>query len=194
MPDAPAVGAAFWEEPPVHWYEYESGVRNCYGGEVFGRNLVYTAFEPQSGTSMPLLSDGLGEWRVYVGFDDPTLIARFPYYPQSIADPPDFPDERRARNAAMGYGWRVAEEEDAESDIPTTSESEAHRTKIEPSGRYDELAIDGVPAQSVAIDYDKEPPELIVHNAGARWVKSFDPNMPSHIIELPTDKTPEGEN
>jgi hypothetical protein len=194
MPDVPAIGAAFWEEPPKHWYEYESSVRNCYSGEVFGRNLVYAAFEPQSDTSMPLLSEGLGEWRVYAGFDAPTLIARFPYYPRSIADSPDFPDERRARNAAMGYGWRMAEEKDDESDVPTTVESEAHRTKIEPNGRYDELVIDGVPTQSVAIDHEKEPPELIVHDAGARWVKSFDPNMPSHVIELPSDEIEESEN
>ena len=194
MSDVLAIGAGFWEEPPEHWYEYESSVRNCYAVEVFGRNLVYAAFKPQPDSSMPLLSEGLGEWRVYTGFDDPTLIARFPYYPQSIADPPDLPDERRARNAAMGYGWRAAEEEDDESDTPTTAESEAHRTKIEPSGRYDELAIDGVPAQSVAIDYDKEPPELIVHSAGTRWVKLFDPNMPSHVIELPADETEGGEN
>jgi hypothetical protein len=68
------------------------------------------------------------------------------------------------------------------------------RTEIEPSGRYDELAIDGVPAQSVAIDYSQDPPELLVHADGVRHPTPADGEYPTHVLELPISETSEGEN
>ena len=82
---------------------------------------------------------------------------------------------------------RIAETVDAGDTIQTS------RTAIERSGRYDELAIEGVTGQSVAIDYGCDPPELIVHADGARR-PTPDAEMPTHVLELPAGETTEREN
>ena len=66
------------------------------------------------------------------------------------------------------------------------------RTTIEQSGRYDEITIEGVTAQSVAIDHGCDPPELIVHADGVRRPTPSDAAMPSHVLELPAADTSEG--
>jgi hypothetical protein len=81
---------------------------------------------------------------------------------------------------------RIADSFEATSG--SKAETEVARTKIEPSGRYDELAIDGVPAQSVAIDYDKDPPELLVHADSVRHPASTNGEYPTHILELPEEE------
>ena len=83
---------------------------------------------------------------------------------------------------------RIAEMIEA-GDKPRTS-----RTTIEQSGRYDEIAIEGVTAQSVTIDYGDGPPELIVHAEDIRRPTPSDAAMPSHVLELPAADTSEGEN
>ena len=83
---------------------------------------------------------------------------------------------------------RIAETVEA-GDTTQTS-----RTAIEPSGRYDELAIEGVTAQSIAIDYGCDPPELIVHAEGVRRPTPLDAEMPTHVLELPADDTSKSEN
>ena len=83
---------------------------------------------------------------------------------------------------------RIAETLDAGGTTQTS------RTAIEQSGRYDELSIEGVTGQSVAIDYGCDPPELIVHADGARRPTPLDAEMPSHVLELPASETTEREN
>jgi hypothetical protein len=81
--------------------------------------------------------------------------------------------------------------------VEAPSEAEAGpqtpRTAIERSGRYDELAIESVEAQSVALDYECDPPELIVHADDVRHPTPTDGEMPTHIIELSPADTAEGE-
>ena len=72
--------------------------------------------------------------------------------------------------------------------------TQTSRTTIEQSGRYDEIAIEGVTAQSVAIDYGCDPPELIVHADGARHPTPQDAEMTTHVLELPASETTEREN
>lgn len=86
---------------------------------------------------------------------------------------------------------QIANRFDSSSEATNVSDAEAetHQTKIEPSGRYEELGIEGVPAGSVAIDYGTDPPELIVHAEDVRHPASTDPEMPSHIVELPRRET-----
>ena len=83
---------------------------------------------------------------------------------------------------------RIAETIEA-GDKPRTS-----RTTIESSGRYDELTIEGVTAQSVAIDYGCDPPELIVHAEGVRCPTPPDAEMSTHVLELPAAATSKSEN
>ena len=83
---------------------------------------------------------------------------------------------------------RSAKMIDAGDNSPTS------RTTIESSGRYDELTIEGVTAQSVAIDYGCDPPELIVHADGVRRPTPSDAAMPSHVLELPAEDTSKSEN
>ena len=67
------------------------------------------------------------------------------------------------------------------------------RTAIKQSGRYDEISIEGVTAQSVAIDYGSDPPGLIVYAEGVRRLTPSDAEMPSHVLELPAADTVESE-
>jgi hypothetical protein len=87
-------------------------------------------------------------------------------------------------------------ESKAEADTKSDTVAEVQRTKIEPSGRYDELAIEDVPAQSAAIDYDQDPPELLVHADSVRHPTPANGECPTYILELPTieTETPGSEN
>lgn len=76
-------------------------------------------------------------------------------------------------------------ESDTATDTETETKTDAPRTGIEPSGRYEEFAIEGVPAQSVAIDYSRDPPELLVHAESVRHPTPADEEYPTHILELP---------
>ena len=63
--------------------------------------------------------------------------------------------------------------------------TQSSRTTIESNGRYEELAIEGVTAQSVAIDYEGDSPQLIVHADGVRHPTPPDAEAPTHVLELP---------
>lgn len=85
-------------------------------------------------------------------------------------------------------------ESKVEANTEADTEVEVQRTEIEPNGRYEELAIDGVPAQSVAIDHGRDPPELLVHADNVRHPTPADGEYPTHSLELPTTETLGGEN
>jgi hypothetical protein len=80
-------------------------------------------------------------------------------------------------------------ESTAGADAKAETEAAAQRTEIESSGRYDELGIDGVPAQSVAIDHGRDPPELLVHAESVRHPTPRGEEYPTHILELPERET-----
>lgn len=80
------------------------------------------------------------------------------------------------------------------SDTEADTETEEQRTEIVSSGRYDEITIEGVLAQSVAIDHDKEPSELLVHADSVRHPTPMDGEVPTHVLKLPSIETPGSEN
>lgn len=105
-PNVPCYGAQHWTQPPTKWTCYEYSSNTVYGGGYFSRNVVYYVSYAPDVIDKPMMREALGEIRVYDGNprgDDADLLARFPHYPESMREPPDYPGWTEAKNAAFGY-------------------------------------------------------------------------------------------
>lgn len=102
----PVLGPYRWDEPPDEW-ERVPGVHTTYGRGVTGRSYVYVSSRDPDDRVPSAVWEGLGEHRVMY---DGEVLARFPFYPESMREPPDYPGWSEASNMARGYAWRVGEE------------------------------------------------------------------------------------
>ena len=115
--DVPIIGACFWTEaydqvdrPPEHWHTRVCGGDTIYGRGIKSSTVVYTAFEPENVSMIPsFVFEAIGE--IFVHDSDDNVVARFPFYPRHLEDPPDYPGWKHAKHKAEGYAARLVEEQ-----------------------------------------------------------------------------------